>query len=98
MIKSKFRKIQKLVSLGLQELEKEMIENGVDITSDEAEKINQLTKEKLLGEFGLDMEKYNELKEQFKPKPDTSRLDKIDNELAEIKKKVNEPLEVEYED
>jgi len=62
-----FRKIQKILKIALNQAEKEAIEDGVDITSQEYDKAISVLRRRILEELGLTPEKYEELRLSFKP-------------------------------
>ena len=65
MTKLQFRKIQKLLSTLINKIEKEAMDRGRDISSDDFQEAILELKKKFLAEKGITLEQYEELKEQF---------------------------------
>lgn len=78
MDKKQFRQIQERVNILINHTKKEDLDRGIDITSDEYKNALVLLRSKLLEDFGLSVEEYEELRKQFYPKKITSYKEIVD--------------------
>ena len=83
--KEQFRKLQKQLNIIINKIEKEAVDNGEDISTEEFVGGIQLLRERLLDRKGLSIDVYNQLKEQFK-EPE------VDKEILENNKEVSSSI------
>ena len=96
--KQKFRKIQKQLSVLINQLEKEAIDNGEDISSDDFLEAILEIKKRFLENKGISLEEYDELRSQFAEEKRINQSnvlihkEEVEGDLKGLKKLIDEKI------